>query len=88
MNLWGRQLPSWCWRPWCSWMEVSEVSWAPGHEPGIPEGMDSCHICFPEGRPFVFFPCSYSALCAPAIPGAARGKHLGNWDLQRSWRQF
>lgn len=28
-NLWGRPLHSWYWLPWCSWMEVSEVPWAP-----------------------------------------------------------
>lgn len=32
-----------------------------------------------QGHP-VFFPCSYSALCAPAIPSAARGKQLGGED--------
>ena len=29
-SLWGRQLRSWSWLPWCSWMEVSEcVLWDP-----------------------------------------------------------
>lgn len=32
---------------------------------------------FQEGS-CVLFPCSYSALCAPAIPSAARGKQLGD----------
>lgn len=30
-----------------------------------------------QGGSSVFSPCSYSALCAPAIPSAARGKQLG-----------
>lgn len=34
---------------------------------------------FQEGSS-VFPPCSYSALCAPAIPSAARSKQLGVGD--------
>lgn len=68
-NLWGRRLHSWCWPPWCSWMEVSPCGYL---------GRDLC-ICGGRcsGPCLLFFSRSYSAHCAPAVPGAARGKQQG-----------
>lgn len=44
--------------------------------PWPPQGHVLDHICSQEGSS-VFLPCSYSALCAPAVPSTARGKQLG-----------
>ena len=39
-SLWGRRLRSWCWPPWCSWMEVSPR----GHLCRDLAGRDPCRV--------------------------------------------
>lgn len=75
MSLWGRRLPSSCSLRWFSWMEVSAVAWP------LCQRHPGCTVL--SQRVTVLFPCSHSALRAPAVPRAARGKQLGG--AARAW---